>query len=79
LFVWEKELDNLFELGARAQSFKDRKKIYDKYQQVIYDNLPLIYLYSPLRVNAVRNKFGNMNPTPLGGTTHNLEEIFIKQ
>ncbi len=79
LFVWEKELDNLFELGARAQSFNDRKKIYDKYQQVIYDNLPLIYLYSPLRVYAVRNKFGNMNPTPLGGTTHNLEEIFIKQ
>ncbi len=79
LFVWEKELDNLFELGARAQSFKDRKKIYDKYQQVIYDNLPLIYLYSPLRVNAVRNKFGNMNPTPLGGTTHNLEEIYFKE
>jgi peptide/nickel transport system substrate-binding protein len=78
LFIWEKELDNIFEEGAKAQSFKDRKKIYDKYQQMIYDNLPLIYLYSPLRVYAVRKKFGNMNPTPLGGPLHNLDEIFVK-
>jgi len=75
---WEKELDNLFEEGARTIDFNKRHKIYNKYQDIIYNELPLHYLYSPLRIYAVRNKFGNLYPTPLGGVTHNLEEIFVR-
>lgn len=78
LLSWEKELDNLFEEGAKTVDFKKRKVIYDKYQEVVWENNPFIYIYSPLRVFAVRKKFGNMNPTPLGGVTHNLEEIYVK-
>lgn len=76
---WEKEIDNLFEEGACTLNLKKRKEIYDKYQDIIYNELPLNYLYSPLRIYVVRNKFGNLNPTPLGGVTHNLEEIYIKR
>lgn len=78
LLNYEKELDELFEKGASHLDFKDRKKIYDQYQQVIYDNLPMIYLYSPLRIIAVRNRLGNINPTILGGVLYNLEDIYIK-
>jgi len=76
---WEKELDNLFEEGARTINFEKRKEIYNKYQEVVYYELPFNYLYSSLRIYAVRNKFGNLRPTPLGGVTHNLEELYIKR
>lgn len=78
ILPWEKELDRIFEEGAKTVDFKKRIAIYDKYQEVVWQNNPFIYIYSPLRVYAVRKKFGNLSPTPLGGVTHNLEEIYVK-
>ena len=77
LLPWEKELDYLFEKGATALSFEDRKKYYDRYQEIIYNEKPMIYLYSPVRISAIRNKFKNVYPTSLGGVIHNIEEIYI--
>lgn len=76
---WEKELDEIIELGALELDYDKRKVIYDKYQQIIYDQRPIIYLYSPLTITAVRNKIKNLHPTPLGGTMHNLEELYIEK
>ena len=45
---------------------------------VTYDEKPIIYLYSPIRISAVRNKFGNIHPTELGGVIHNIEEVYLK-
>ena len=77
LLPWEKELDYLFEKGATALSFEDRKKYYDRYQEIIYNEKPMIYLYSPVRISAIRNKFKNVYPTSLGGVIHNIEEIYV--
>ena len=77
LLSWEKELDYLFEKGATALTFNERKKYYDRYQEIIYNEKPMIYLYSPLRITAIRNKFKNVYPTSLGGVLHNIEEIYI--
>ena len=79
LFDWEKELDYLFEKGATALTFDERKKYYDRYQEIIYNEKPMIYLYSPLRITAIRNKFKNIYPTSLGGVIHNIEEIYINE
>lgn len=76
-FDWEKELDTIFEEGALKLSFEERKPIYDKYQMIIYDQKPIIYLYSPIRITAVRKKFKNIFPTPLSGLIHNPDEIYI--
>lgn len=77
LLPWEKELDYLFEKGAIALSFNERKKFYDRYQEIIYNEKPMIYLYSPIRITAIRNKFKNIYPTTLGGVIHNIEEIYV--
>lgn len=76
-FDWEKRLDDIYDKGALAIDFKDRKKYYDEYQQIAYEEKPFIYIYSPIVITAVRNKLKNMFPTTLGGTTHNIEEIYI--
>lgn len=79
ILPFEEKLDQLFESGAVTLDFEQRKKIYEDYQQVVYDFLPMVYLYSPLRIVAVRNRLGNITPTVLGGVTSNLEEIYIKE
>jgi peptide/nickel transport system substrate-binding protein len=76
--LWERELDKIFERGALEMNFEKRKKIYNRYQEIIYDKKPVLYLYSPLSITAVRNRVGNICPTPLGGVLHNTEEIYIK-
>lgn len=79
LLPWEKEVDEIIEQGALELDFDKRKAFYDKYQQIIYDERPIIYLYSPLTITAVRNKIKNLYPTPLGGSMHNLEELYIEE
>ena len=77
-YPWEVELDRIIDEASLKITFADRKKLYDQYQQIIYDEKPIIYLYSPIRVIAIRKKFGNIFPSPLAGVTHNLDEIYIK-
>ncbi len=79
LLDWEKQIDDIIEQGALELDYNKRKVIYDKYQQIIYDEKPFIYLYSPLTITAVRNKIKNLYPTPLGGTLHNLYELYIDE
>ena len=75
---WETQLDKIIDEASLKITFKDRKKLYDEYQQIIYDEKPIIYLYSPIRVTAIRKKFGNIYPSPLSGVAYNLDEIYIK-
>lgn len=75
-YEWEKRIDYLYTQGALATNFEGRKKFYDEYQAIAYDEKPFVYIYSPLRISAIRNKFKNVYPTPLGGVTYNIEEIY---
>ena len=75
-YEFEKRIDYLFTQGALATKFADRKKYYDEYQAIVYEEKPLIYIYSPIRIVALRNMFKNIYPTSLGGVTHNIEEIY---
>lgn len=79
ILPWEKELDEMFTKGALATSFNDRKKYYDRYQEIIYNEKPMIYIYSPVIINAIRRKFKNIYPSSLNGLTHNLEEIYVEE
>ena len=78
LFDWERQLNSLFDRASLELDFDKRKALYEQYQQLIYDEKPIIYLYSPIRISAIRNKFGNIHPTPLGGVVHNIEEVYLK-
>ena len=76
-FSWEKELDQIFERGALKLFYSERKPLYDRYQEIIYQEKPIIYLYSPTRITAIRKKFKNIFPSSLGGLVSNLDEIYI--
>lgn len=78
-FDWEAKLDKIIDEASLKITFNDRKKLYDQYQQLIYEEKPIVYLYSAIRVIAIRKKFGNIYPSPLAGITYNLDEIYIKE
>lgn len=74
---YERELDALFNQGAVTLDKNKRKQIYWRYQQVAYDNLPFIYLYSPIQISAVRTRLKNVDPTPLE-LFHNLPSLWVE-
>ncbi|MDI6752431.1 MAG: ABC transporter substrate-binding protein [bacterium] len=78
LSLWEKEIDAIFNKGAAELNEKKRKALYDKWQVIVSEQLPLIYTVNPATLYAIRDKFIGMKPTAYGGCLHNLEEISIK-
>ena len=74
---WEQKIDNIFVKGVQEIDPHKRKKLYDKYQMIVSEELPLIYTVLNSRLYAVRNKFGNLNPNNYGGLLHNLEYIYV--
>ena len=75
---FEKEIIEIFNKGALELNFKKRKEIYGKYQEIVAKQNPMIYLYAPLRIYALRNKVKNVYPSKMGGIFHNLAEIYIQ-
>ena len=79
LLSFEKELDEIFTKGALELDFNKRKKIYDRYQQIIHDENPMIYLYAPINISAIRNKIKNIYPTKLGGLIYDMAQIYVEE
>jgi len=75
---WEKEVDLLFDEGIKELNRNKRKKIYDRWQKIVSEQIPLIYTVNPLVMYAVRDKFGNLKPSVYGGILHNIEEIYVR-
>jgi len=76
---WERELDSLVSAGVRTVDTAQRKRAYDRLQEIVREQQPLVYLGHPEYMTAVRNRFGNVDPTPLGGALHDIELIFVKK
>lgn len=72
---WEVEIDKIFNDATKVVEFEKRKKYYDRFQEIVYKQLPFIYLVSPLRIIAYQKNLYNVYPTVYGGVLHNLESV----
>lgn len=77
ILSFENEILEIFKKGALELTFEKRKKYYDKYQEIVAKENPMLFLYSPLSIYAIRKKVKNVYPTKLGGLFHSLSEIYI--
>ncbi len=75
--AWEKRLDAIFTQGVQELDETKRKVLYDEFQLIASDQLPVIYTILGANMYAVRQRFGNLKPTPNGGVLHNIEEIYV--
>ncbi|RJP73443.1 MAG: ABC transporter substrate-binding protein [Candidatus Abyssobacteria bacterium SURF_17] len=74
---WEARIDKIFDLAVQELDPDKRKELYDEWQLIVSEQVPLIYTVLPETIFAVRNKFGNLYPTAFGGAFHNIEEIYV--
>ena len=64
--AWEAELDDLYIRASQELDRELRIAMYHQAQEIVAENLPLIYTTHPERLNAVRNVFGNTTATLYG-------------
>lgn len=76
---WEHRVDQLFEQGVQSLDFQERKKIYDEFQEIIHEELPLIHIASPIVLTAASNKLGGIRISKYGGIMPYLDKVFIKK
>lgn len=53
---WERQIDRLFNAGARELDDERRKEIYGEFQQIVQDQLPVIHLVHEIALMAVRDR-----------------------
>ena len=78
---WEARLDYLMNAQNKTLDFNERKKDYDEVQEILCEQVPLIYTVTPFFYAAVRSDIGNVRATPLSGyrATWNIEELYFKK
>ena len=63
---WEAELDDLYIRASQELDRERRIALYHRAQELVAENLPVIYTTHAERLNALRNVFGNTTPTLYG-------------
>jgi peptide/nickel transport system substrate-binding protein len=76
---WEAEIDRLIEEQMSASTFEKRKKLYDRAQEILAENQPMIFLASPDILAGAKNSVGNFRPAVLEPyILWNVEQLYIK-
>jgi peptide/nickel transport system substrate-binding protein len=76
--TWEEEMDRLMEQQLITLDYSKRKRQYDRVQQIVAENLPVICLVSPNILVGAKNRVGNFRPAILGPyTLWNVEQLYI--
>ena len=64
--TWEAEIDELYIAASQELDHNERVQLYHRAQEIVAENVPLIYTTHSERLTAVRNVFGNSTPTLYG-------------
>jgi len=74
---WEAELDQLMQKQLITLNYSQRKKIYDRVQEVLAQQLPMVYLVSPNILVGAQEDLGNFRPAIMEQYTFwNADELF---
>jgi peptide/nickel transport system substrate-binding protein len=77
--TWEAEIDKLMEQQLVAKNFEERKKSFDRVQQLLDENQPFIFLVTPDILVGAKNNVGNFQPTVLEPyALWNVETLFLR-
>jgi len=59
-------------------SYEDRGAVYKKIQEIIYDEVPYVFLYATRAITGINKRIGGVNPAPWS-TFYNVEQWFIQK
>jgi peptide/nickel transport system substrate-binding protein len=74
---WEAEIDRLMEQQLTATNTAQRKKVYDRVQEVLAEHQPMIFLASPDILVGAKKSIGNFRPAVLEPyVLWNVEQLY---
>lgn len=78
--AWETEIDKLMRQQLTVRDAAERKRLYDRVQELVVENLPIIPLVSPNVLVGATKGLGNFRPTVLDHRAlWNVEELFWRE
>jgi peptide/nickel transport system substrate-binding protein len=76
---WEGEIDRLINEQMYALTFEQRKKLFDRAQEILWDHQPMIFLASPDILTGARKAVGNFRPAVLEPyVLWNVEQLYLR-
>jgi peptide/nickel transport system substrate-binding protein len=77
--AWEAEIDRLMDQQLAARSFDQRKEAFDRVQEILAEQQPMIFLASPDILVGAKNVVGNFHPAVLEPyVLWNVEQLYLK-
>jgi len=71
-----KNVDKLLEKGRLTFNMEERKKIYFKFQEILAEDEPYVFLYVPYSLVILHKRFKNVKLAP-AGIEYNLEKWWV--
>ena len=76
---WEAEMDRLMVAQLTATNSEQRKKLYDRVQEILAENQPMIFLASPDILVGAKNTIGNFHPAVLEPyVLWNVDQLYLR-
>jgi peptide/nickel transport system substrate-binding protein len=76
---WESEIDQLMQRQLTVMDQRQRKKPYDRVQEIVAENQPMIFLASPDVLAGAKNTVGNFHPAVLEPyVLWNVEQLYLR-
>jgi peptide/nickel transport system substrate-binding protein len=76
---WEAEMDRLMQQQLVTLDYAQRKDLYDRVQEIVAENLPVICLVSPNILVGAANRVGNFRPAILVPyALWNIEQLYVQ-
>ena len=76
---WEAEIDRFIDEQMYARTFEQRKKLYDRAQELLWEYQPMIFLASPDILTGAKKSVGNFRPAVLEPyVLWNVEQLYLK-
>jgi len=77
--AWEREIDQLMNQQMVTLDYHKRKKLYDRVQQIVAEQLPFIFLATPNILAGAKADIGNFQPALLDHyTLWNADQIYLR-
>jgi len=76
---WEAEMDRLMVAQLTVTNSEQRKKLYDRVQEILAENQPMIFLASPDILVGAKNTIGNFHPAVLEPyVLWNVDQLYLR-
>jgi len=76
---WEREIDQLMQQQMITLNYEKRKRLYDRVQELVAENLPFIFLATPDVLVAANHQIANFHPAVLDHyTLWNADQLYLR-